>query len=83
MTTVKASEIKFYQVPGDCIRRKSCGCRETKITMFGFSKWVLDIDGMCSRHKKEHLRGFASQHRERVEIDKKKRKKKRTKVREE
>lgn len=57
------------------MRKKPCGCIELKRNMLGFEKWVLCLDGMCRKHKKEHLKDFSRQERIRIENEKPRKKK--------
>lgn len=73
---VKSSEILFVGVAKNDQRKKTCGCIELKRDFLGFEKWVLYIDCMCKKHKKDHLKDFNRQERIRIENEKPRKKKK-------
>lgn len=74
---VKASDIKYLCVPKDSLRKKACGCVEVKISMMGSDVWITDYaDGLCHKHLLEARKELKKQHKEAIEINKPKRKKK-------
>ena len=73
--TVRSSDILFVGLNKNDMNKKSCGCIELKRNMLGFEKWVLYLDGMCKKHKKDHLKDFTRQERIRIDNEKPKKKK--------
>ena len=59
---VSSEEIRFLYIPKDSIRKKKCGCIETKCSILGSDLWVCHLDGYCVKHIKETRREFEKQH---------------------